>query len=146
MLTRYILCLLFSSLLLPACENPTEKNQASLIGHWELTKALRNQRETGVLAGITFDFGPDGQMSTTLPVTPAPLTTPYTVEKDDILQRLPVPLRYHIQSLTDSTLVLTLEMRSVPFELQLRRALPPVLSPPAADTLLLPLSDTLPPR
>ncbi|HMX39605.1 MAG TPA: hypothetical protein PKD78_04725 [Saprospiraceae bacterium] len=145
MLIRHALRILITSLLLTACDNPTEKNQASLIGHWELTKALRNQRETGVLAGITFHFGPDGQMSTTLPVTPTPMTTPYVVEKNHILQRLPQPLRYHIQSLSDSTLVLTLEMSSVPFELHLRRTPPP--PPPATDTVpAAPGGDSLPPR
>lgn len=136
MLRRLFPAFLILALLFPACHPPTQQQQSALLGHWELTKALRNQRETGVLAGITFDFGPDGQMLTTLPVTPEPTPSPYVVEKSDILQQLPQPIRYHILSLSDSTLVLTMEMQNIPFELHLRRA--PKPAPVSPDTLSAP--------
>lgn len=109
--------------LLIACDDTAEKNRAALVGHWELTKALRNQRETGVLIGIYFDFEGEGKMTTNLPVAPeTPVTTEYEVTKKEIIQKLPQPLTYEIQSLSDSMLVLKMEMRSIPFELYLQRA------------------------
>lgn len=121
-----------------ACEDPTEKNRAAIIGHWELTKALRNQRETGLLADIFFDFEPNGQMLTNLPIAPEPTSTGYELTGEEIVQKLPQPITYRIQSLSDSVLVLSMEMRSIPFELQLRRAEKPepILDAPVEpDTL-----------
>ena len=116
--------------LLAACDDTAEKNRAALAGHWELTKALRNQRETGVLVGIYFDFEGDGKMTTNLPVAPeTPVTTDYEVTQKEIIQKLPLPLTYEIQSLDDSTLVLKMEMRSIPFELYLQRAEKPAPLP-----------------
>jgi len=122
-----------------ACDDPTDKNRTALVGHWELTKALRNQRETGLLADIFFDFEPNGKMLTNLPVAPEPLLTDYEVSGEDLVQKLPQPLTYRIQSLNDSVLVLGLEMRSIPFELQLRKTEKPAPSseeaPIERDTL-----------
>jgi hypothetical protein len=113
---------------LSACDDPTDKNRTALVGHWELTKALRNQRETGLLADIFFDFDPDGKMLTNLPVAPEPLPVAYEVMGEELVQKLPQPITYHIQSLNDSVLVLSLEMRSIPFELQLRKTESPAPS------------------
>lgn len=117
---------LLACLLAAACDDSTEKNRAALLGHWELTRALRNQRETGVLVGIYFDFEPDGKMFTNLPVAPEPTLTDYEVAGEEIIQKFSQPLHYHIQTLNDSVLVLGMEMRSIPFELQLRRVEKPV--------------------
>lgn len=119
---RFSALFLLAALLATACTDTTEKNRAALLGHWELTKALRNQRETGLLANIFFDFEPDGKMLTNLPVAPEPSATDYEVAGEEIVQKLPQPLHYRIQTLNDTVLVLGLEMRSIPFELQLRRA------------------------
>lgn len=126
---RLFALFLLTALVAVACDDATEKNRTALIGHWELTKALRNQRETGLLANIFFDFEPDGKMLTNLPVAPEPSATDYEVANDEIVQQLPQPLHYRIQTLNDSVLVLGLEMRSIPFELQLRRAEKPVPVP-----------------
>lgn len=118
---RFSALFLSASLLAAACNDTTEKNRAALLGHWELTKAVRNQRETGLLAHIYFDFEPDGKMLTNLPVAPEPAITDYEVDGEEIVQQLPQALHYRIQTLNDSVLVLSMEMRSIPFELQLRR-------------------------
>ncbi|MCC6280597.1 MAG: hypothetical protein IT262_08355 [Saprospiraceae bacterium] len=122
-------------LVLPSCEDTSEKTQAGIIGHWELTKALRNERETGTLEGVYFDFGPDGKMKTNLPVG-AEVPVDYEVDKSIIIQKTPQPIRYQAVTIKDSLLVLQLEMRGMTFEMHMRRAEAP------ADTLVVPPADT----
>jgi len=115
-----ILPLAFASLLFSSCENETEKNQNALIGRWQLTKGLRNKVETQTLQGVYYEFGADGKMQTNLPIG-AESPTEYVVSKKEIEQRSAQPVKYLIQSLSDSTLIMTLEMHGVPFEFQFRR-------------------------
>jgi hypothetical protein len=122
---------LAATLLCVACENKTQKNQASLLGRWEMAEAFRNQKATQLLAGVYFDFGADGKMTTNLPTT-AEGATEYVVEKDNITQKTTLPIVYHIAHLSETELVLEVELRNVPFELRLRRA--PAAEPPF-DTL-----------
>ncbi len=128
---------LFALLCLPAmvtlssCEDTSEKTQAAIIGRWELTKALRNNRETGTLEGVYFDFGADGKMQTNLPVG-AEEPVDYEVVKTEIIQKTAHAIHYKAVTTEDSTLVLELEMRGMTFEMFLRRAEEPV---PAEDTL-----------
>lgn len=139
LLPRVFLAALCSSacLALYSCEDTSEKTQASIIGHWELTKALRNDHETGTLQGVYFDFGADGQMQTNLPVGPeAPVA--YEVEKKTIIQKSAQPIRYEAAMLEDSMMVLKLEMRGMTFEMHLRRAEVPA----PVDTLNAPPIDT----
>lgn len=115
-----LLPLAFASFLFASCENETEKNQSALVGRWQLTKGLRNKNETQTLKGVYYQFRADGKMQTNLPIgTEAP--TDYVVEKNKIEQRSAQPVTYHIQTLTDTLLVVTLEMHGVPFEFQFRR-------------------------
>ncbi len=133
-----ILPLAFVSLLFTACENETEKNQATLLGRWQLTKGLRNKSETQTLQGVYYYFGADGKMQTNLPIG-AETPTDYVVVKDEIEQRSAQPVKYTIQQLTDTVLVVTLEMHGVPFEFQFRRvandALLPTPLPQENDSL-----------
>lgn len=73
-------------------------------------------------------------MTTNLPVgTEAPVG--YELNQNEILQKSPQPVVYRIKTLTDSSLVLTMEMRGMLFEMQMRRAVEPApqdsLSQPA---------------
>ncbi len=115
-----ILPLALVSLFFTSCENETEKNQAALLGRWQLTKGLRNKNETQTLQGVFYHFGADGKMQTNLPIG-AEGPTDYVVVKNEVEQRSAQPVRYTIQQLTDSALVMTLEMHGVPFEFQFRR-------------------------
>ncbi len=124
-------------LALPSCEDTSEKTQAAIIGHWELTKALRNDRETGTLEGVYFDFKADGKMQTNLPVG-ADVPVEYEVEKTEIVQKTPQPIRYQVATVEDSLLILKMEVRGMTFEMQLRRA----AEPAPVDSLAVPPSDT----
>lgn len=79
-------------------------------------------------------------MTTNLPVG-ADAPTDFELKKNEIHQKSPQPVVYKIQSATDSTLVLAMEMRGVQFEMQLKKALPPAETSPQ-DSLSQP-SDSL---
>lgn len=128
MLFRF-LSLAFASLLFSACENETEKNQAALVGRWQLTKGFRNKNETHTLQGVYYQFGADGKMQTNLPIG-AETPTDYVVQQGDIEQRSAQPVKYHILSLNDSVLVMSLDMQGVPFEFHFRRAVDSLSTPP----------------
>jgi hypothetical protein len=132
LLPRVILVVLCSSacLALYSCEDISEKTQAAIIGHWELTKALRNDRETGTLEGVFFDFGADGKMRTNLPVG-ADAPVDYEVDKKTIIQKTAQTIRYEAVTIADSTLVMKMEMRGMTFEMHFRR----VEAPMPADSL-----------
>jgi hypothetical protein len=139
LLPRVFLAVLCSSacLALYSCEDISEKTQAAIIGRWELTKALRNDRETGTLEGVFFDFGADGKMQTNLPVG-ADAPVEYEVNKKTIIQKSAQPIRYEAVTSADSTLVLKMEMRGMTFEMHFRRA--EILAP--VDSLGVPPTDT----
>lgn len=134
---RIFLATLCSSaiLALASCEDVSEKTQAGITGYWKLTKALRNDRETGTLEGVFFEFRPDGKMLTNLPVG-ADAPVEFEVDKKNIVQKSAQPVRYEAVTIEDSTLVLRMEMRGVTFEMQLKRSAIPVdtLTPPTSDT------------
>lgn len=127
-------------LLFAACGGDNEKTQASIQGRWELVKGFRNQKETETLQGVFFQFGVDGKMITNLPIgVDAPVD--YALQKNEIHQKSPQPVVYKIQNVTDSTLVLAMEMRGVLFEMQLKKAQPPAEASPQ-DSLAQP-SDSM---
>lgn len=119
-------------LLASSCD-PAVENKHSIVGYWQLTKGLRNKAETPTLQGVYYQFGPDGKMQTNLPIG-AEQPTDYVLEQDKIEQKSPQPVSYHIQFLTDSVLVITTELRGVPFEFHLRRLPEPLPASPAGDS------------
>ena len=126
-------------LLMAACVDDNPKKTFTIEGRWELVKGFRNQKETETLQGVFFQFGGDGKMTTNLPVGAETLTG-YELKKNEIYQNSPQPVVYQIQSVTDTTVVLTMEMRGVLFEMQLQKA-PPIAEPAPQDSLS--PSDTL---
>ncbi len=110
-------------LLMASCFDDNSKNQYAIEGRWELTKGFRNQKETETLQGVFFQFGADGKMSTNLPVG-ADAPTVYELSKNEIRQKSPQEVVYTIQSASDSSLVLAMELRGIQFELQLRKVVP----------------------
>ncbi len=119
MSARIHISLIFLLWLFAACEDDTiKKTQTLVYGRWELAKGFRNQKETETLQGVFFHFGTDGKMTTSLPVG-ADAPTEFELNKNEILQKSPQPVTYRIQSATDSTLVLTMEMRGMQFEMHL---------------------------
>lgn len=140
MLARHSLLILISFsavLLVCSCDDETKSNNLALIGRWELVQGFRNQRATETLNGTYFHFSDDGKMQTNLPIGPEePMD--YSVNNNEIRQKSTPPIKYVIQSLSDSTLVLNLELRGMQFEMHFRRAVKaaeePVLPIPEQDT------------
>lgn len=114
-------------LLVSACDT-TEKNKDALVGYWQLTKGLRNKSETPTLQGVYYQFGADGKMQTNLPIG-AEQPTDYVIQENKIEQKSSQPVSYLIQSLNDSMLVLTTDLRGIPFEFHFRRSLEPPSMP-----------------
>lgn len=111
------------ALLWIACEDKTRKYQAAIVGRWELAKGFRNNKETETLAGTYFQFGEDGNMQTNLPFpgnTGNPIA--YEMIKNEIRHKNTPAIKYLVQNLSDSTMILTLEMRGMDFEMHLQRA------------------------
>ncbi|MCE7925511.1 MAG: hypothetical protein DYG98_20855 [Haliscomenobacteraceae bacterium CHB4] len=116
-----------------ACDEEKSNTRAGIQGRWELVKGFRNQKETETLQGVFFQFGTDGKMTTNLPVG-SDTPTDYELKKNEIHQKLPQPVVYKIQDMTDSMLVLAMEMRGVLFEMHLQKALDPA-EPASQDSL-----------
>ncbi len=117
------LCCL-TALLIWGCDYAEKKPEiaaADLQGRWELTRGFRNQRETQTLIGTYFLFSADGKLTTNLPIgIEAPL--PYEIAQNTIRHQTSPITTYEVLQHTDSTLVLSLSLRGLPFELHLRRA------------------------
>lgn len=137
MQARPLLLVISCLLLFNACDDDTEKTRASILGRWELVAGFRNQKRTETLQGVYFQFDANGKMITNLPVgTEAP--TDYDLRQNEILQKGQQPVVYYIKSATDSMLVLTAELRGIPFEFQLQKVAPPPVEPVSQDSLFQP--------
>lgn len=135
-------CLLFVfyltiPLVFAGCEeDTTELNRAALQGRWELTKGFRNKQATATLSGIYYEFDPAGKMKTNLPVVQE-VFMDYELKRNTLVQKSAKPVNYQIIQLNDSTLVLSTELRGIPFELHLHKMSPP------PDTLNVPQIDSV---
>jgi hypothetical protein len=93
---------------------------SALLGRWEIAHASRNGKPTETLTGVYFEFNADGKMLTNLPVGPE---TPvdYEVKGKELVQKNELPITYTIQSVSDSSLILNVDIRGMQFEMQLQR-------------------------
>ncbi|MCB0548618.1 MAG: lipocalin family protein [Phaeodactylibacter sp.] len=117
--------LLLSIVLLPvACGNEPEGQQELLLGRWELRQATRNGSPTESLSELYFVFNADGSMNTNLPVPGMSEETKYKLDGRNIYQYsdgLPDELSYFIDEISDSTLVLSTEIRNFRFNFVLEK-------------------------
>jgi hypothetical protein len=121
----FVSFLISTSTLFSCVDESDQKNKSLVIGRWELDKAFRNNKQTETLAGTFFEFNESGKMSTNLPVGQETITD-YEVKGTEIRQKGTKTLKYNIQSLTESQMILQIELRGMPFELQLNRMAPAV--------------------
>ena len=92
-----------------------------LLGNWELAKAYRNKEEIVSLDNTMFQFGADGSIISNFNAKSESQTNTYIVDKDVIKQTGMSSFTYLIQSVTDSTLVLTTRYRGYDFQLELTK-------------------------
>lgn len=118
---RFFVTLLFPALLLTACGDDANGAKAtSLEGNWELTRAYRNNTETGILQGLTLDFAPDGVLRTNMMGNDVPGT--YTwLDNEIVTEGIKVPMTYTIKELTDTTLQLRSSYQGFQFDFELVR-------------------------
>ena len=120
------------------CQNEDEQIRQMLTGRWELSRAFRNDRATETLKGTYFVFSAAGKMETNLPVgADAPAT--FTIRKDKIIeQQSPQKIKYLIKEISDTALVLGLELRGIRFDMFLKRTKNPerARETPAPDDYL----------
>ncbi len=112
------------SCLIVSCDSDTEKTKAFIPGYWAMESAFRDTRETTLLNDVYFQFEAGGTMVTNLPNT-AEAPTVFELKDNIIVQKTDSPIKYNIVSITDSTLVLALNIRNTPFEFHLKKTSPP---------------------
>lgn len=100
----------------------TGLNTALIFGRWEIYEATRSGRPTETLTGGFFEFTPEGKMFTNIGVGSE---ATFTLDNYQITQQSTPPVIYTIDESTDSTLVLSTELRSLPFVFKLKKALEP---------------------
>jgi hypothetical protein len=115
--------------LVQGCQNEDEQIRQMLTGRWELSRAFRNDKSTETLKGPYFVFSATGKMETNLPVG-ADVPAPYKIRKDRIIeQQSPRKIKYLIKEISDTALVLGLELRGIRFDMFLKSAKNPGRAP-----------------
>jgi len=122
-LSKPLLLLIFS-LLLGACINepPADKvdKKELLEGRWEIIQALRDEQPTETLSGAYLEFRPGDKMVSNLAGTEE---VRYELNDNTITQvEGRNPLSFGIQSISDSLLVLQMDIRGSGFQLTLQKA------------------------
>ncbi len=124
-LATFFLMLTTILLSFPACESEPENVEEHLIGRWEIVNATRDGRPAETLSDLYYEFNADGSMLTNLPVGEAEST--YEIDGSTLTQKTAqMDVEYRIESITDSTLVLTATIRDTPFRFNLQKNPSPV--------------------
>ncbi len=115
------IAILNTLLLFSACVSESETKPELLLGRWEIQEATRNGRETESLSELYYEFRPDQIMLTNLQGFTEEGT--YEVEEDRLKQKeMQLKATYSIESLNDSILVMTTELRDYRFRFILKKA------------------------
>lgn len=104
-----------------ACGSEEADPQATqILGRWEIEEASRNGRITESLAELYYEFDADGKITTNL--TGATETGTYTLEEGKLLQRnTKIDADYTLDSLSDSSLIMSTRLRNSTFKFRLIR-------------------------
>ncbi|PSR11870.1 MAG: hypothetical protein DA408_00770 [Bacteroidetes bacterium] len=103
-----------------ACSSNNEEQEAALLGRWEIQEAFRSGEVTTTLAGMFFEFEPDGQLLTN--IAGSDENYAYELDGDHILQREgTIEADYAIEELADNRLVLTTNLGNKPFRIVLKK-------------------------
>lgn len=116
-----VLLVLGSLSLMLACNENNEEAAKMLVGYWQLREAMRNDRRTESLDAMYLEFTEDGKLRTN--VSGAPEEGTYTLKRNQILQRnTSVPADYVIETIEDSALVLSTELRGYAFRFTFKKS------------------------
>ena len=109
------------ALSISACGNNEQFSQNTLLGSWEVANATRDGRRAPSVEGLYFTFFEDGTLQTN--IASSAETAMYKIDGMIIQQRESrFEIDYTIEELSDSSLVLTTELRNAFFRFFLRKA------------------------
>ena len=105
-----------------SCKKDADATAGLLLGRWELQEGFRNRQLSESLAGLFFEFGTEGQMSTNLPLMDASVNSTFTADPEKIVQRQgELEVEYRIESLNDSLLIINTKLRNYDFRFVLKK-------------------------
>jgi uncharacterized lipoprotein YehR (DUF1307 family) len=122
---QLLLALALPFFLLTACGPESEfdaETQNQLLGRWNLKEAYRNGSQAESLENLFFEFTESGEMRTN--ILGATTQTDYLFEGDKIVQTAGdngMEVAYSVESISDTSLVLTTTLRRYNFKFDLRR-------------------------
>lgn len=115
--------LLFISII--GCQTDSKKNASNaelILGRWDIQEANRNGRITESLAELYFEFYEDGSMRTNL--TGASEQCKFELDNNNLYQReSKMDADYVIEELSDSSLVVSTELRGASFKFLLSKSI-----------------------
>ena len=90
-----------------------------LIGRWEIIEAYRNGKKTETLTDTFYEFDRSGKLSTNLTPSATKEEYDYKFDGSEIKQAGGLETVYQVENLTDSLLVLSMNINKFPFRLTL---------------------------
>lgn len=113
---------LFFFLFLISCDRFGDNNLELLLGKWELKQAFRNERPTESLDDLYMEFFENGQLKTNLMGTEEMYEFDY--EKGKVIQKSIhiEPVTYTIESISDSSLILTTSLKNYNFRFVMNKS------------------------
>jgi len=105
-----------------ACTIDTKKSFSynQVVGEWVITSAERDGKSTGMLEGAYFKFLANNKMSTNM--TGSEVTYDIQVDENVIQQKGNVEIFYTVESVNETTMLLTFNMRGYAFKLNLTKS------------------------
>ena len=118
--TIFSICLLLVSGFFLTCGDDDSTKEADLLGRWNITEAIRDNKPTTTMDGMYFEFAEGGQLQTNM--TGEAEAYQYEVDDEQILQRGgTIETDYIIETRLDNQLVLTTMLGGKPFRITLAR-------------------------
>lgn len=116
--TYWLVCLAILST--AACKND-RKYKEPLLGRWELTFGELNGQPAPSLEKIFFEFNEDS-MKTNFTLSEQEEMGSFKLKDSVLTQNTAEPIRYDIESLSDSSMELSTALRGLDFKLYLKKA------------------------
>ena len=116
------LILLTMGILLTSCGPDSSLDKDALIGRWELRQATRDGKPTESLDQLYYEFIEDGSMKSNLAGQTE--SGKYEIDNEKLLQRdTKLEVDYLIESLSDSVMTLTTNLRNIHFKFVLEKVI-----------------------
>ena len=118
--------ILLAVLMCFGCAKDENTEMDLIVGRWSIQEALRNGKPAASLEDVFFEFYENGSIRTNFNMTGDTQEGTFSIDQDLTLKQESGdnPIDYLIQEITDSTLILSTELKNIPFKLLLSRANP----------------------